>query len=122
LTLTIFGKVEKFVNLKPKYARLIGYIGDQISVPITIVPTSKYPFKIKDVTARSGTAIKYSLTERSANEGGGYTLYVENIKNEKGRYVDVLTVTTDSSIQPRISLRVYGNILTPETNRIKPKS
>jgi len=114
--------VEKFVNLKPKYARLIGYIGDQISVPITIVPTSKYPFKIKDVTARSGTAIKYSLTERSANEGGGYTLYVENIKNEKGRYVDVLTVTTDSSIQPRISLRVYGNILTPETNRIKPKS
>ena len=113
-TLTISGQVEKFVDLKPKYVRLTGYSGAQISVPVTIVPTDKYPFKITDVTSRSGTFIKYTLTERKANEGSGYTLLIENIKKEKGRYMDLLTLTTDSQIQPKITIRVYGNILEPE--------
>ena len=113
-TLTISGQVEKFVDLKPKYVRLTGYSGTQVSVPVTIVPTAKYPFKITDVTSRGGTLIKYALTERKASEGSGYTLLVENLKMEKGRYMDLVTLTTDSQIQPKITIRVYGNILEPE--------
>ena len=103
-----------FVDLKPKYVRLTGYSGSQVSVPVTIVPTAKYPFKITDVTSRGNAFIKYTLTERKANQGSGYTLLIENIKNEKGRYMDLLTLTTDSQIQPKITIRVYGNILEPE--------
>jgi len=121
VTLTIFGKVEKFVDLKPRYVRLTGRIGDKISVPVTIVPTSKYPFKIKDVKARTGKAIKYSLSERSQAEGGGYNLLVENTRTEKGRYVDVLTLSTDSDIQPQLLVRVYGNIMAPATNKSQKK-
>ena len=113
-TLTISGHVEMFVDLKPKYVRLTGYSGSQISVPVTIVPTAKYPFKITDVTSRGDHFIKYTLTERKANQGNGYTLLIENKKNEKGRYMDLLTLTTDSQIQPKITIRVYGNILEPE--------
>ncbi len=119
--MTIFGKVEKFVDLSPRYIRLTGRIGDKIAVPVTIVPTSKYPFKIKDIKARTGTAIKYSLSERTQAEGGGYSLLVANTRNEKGRYVDVLTLSTDSDIQPQLTLRVYGNIIAPATTQPKKK-
>jgi hypothetical protein len=113
-TLTISGHVEKFVDLSPKYVRLTGYSGAQISVPVTIVPTAKYPFKIIDVTLRDGTFIKYTLTERKPSEGGGYTLLIENLKTDKGRYMDLLTLTTDSQIQPKITIRAYGNIMEPK--------
>jgi len=115
------------VDLKPRYVRLTGYVGDQVSVPVTILPTSKYPFKITGVSTRGGTAIRHTLTERPASQGGGYTLLVENKKAEKGRYMDILTLTTDSDIQPRLTIRVYGNILEqkktePSTETLKPSS
>ena len=113
-TLTISGHVEKFVDLEPSYVRLTGYSGSQISVPVTIVPTAKYPFKVIDVAPRDGSFIKYTLTEKNANDENGYTLLIENLKTDKGRYMDVLTLTTDSQIQSKISVRVYGNILEPE--------
>jgi hypothetical protein len=113
-TLTISGHVDKFVDLNPKYVRLTGYSGAQISVPVTIVPTAKYPFKIIDVTSRSDTFIKYTLTERKHGEGNGYTLLIENLKTDKGRYMDILTLKTDSQIQSKITIRVYGNIMEPQ--------
>jgi hypothetical protein len=113
-TLTLSGQVEKFVDLEPNYVRLTGYSGTQISVPVIIAPTVKYPFKIIDVTSRSGTFIKYTLTERKPGEEGGYTLLIENMKTDKGRYMDLLTLTTDSQIQSKITIRVYGNIMEPE--------
>ena len=106
--------MEKFVDLKPKYVRLTGYSGTRIAVPVTIVPTDKYPFKIIDVTSRSDTFIKYTLTKRKPGEGDGYTLLIENLKTDKGRYMDLLTLTTDSQIQSKITIRVYGNIMEPK--------
>ena len=102
------------MDLKPNYIRLTGHAGTPISVPVSIVPTAKYPFKITQVTSRGGNLIKYTLTERKADQGSGYTLLVENMKTDKGRYMDMLTLTTDSQIQPKIILRVYGNILEPQ--------
>ena len=54
------------------------------------------------------------LQRENANDENGYTLLIENLKTDKGRYMDVLTLTTDSQIQSKISVRVYGNILEPE--------
>ena len=113
-TLTISGQVEKLFDLKPKYVRLTGYSGAQIILPVTIVPAAKYPFKIIDVTSRDGTFVKHTLTERKPSEGSGYTLLIENLKTDKGRYMDLLTLTTDSQIQSKIIIRVYGNIMEPK--------
>jgi len=114
--------VEKFVDLKPKHVRLTGYSGTRISVPVTIAPTAKYPFNIIDITARSGTFIKYTLTERTPGQGNAYTLLIENMKTDKGRYMDLLTLTTDSQIQSKILIRVYGNIMEPKKNQETPES
>ena len=121
-TLTISGQVEKFVDLKPKYVRLTGYSGARISVPVTIAPTAKYPFKIVDITARGGTFIKYTLTGGKPDQGNAYTLLIENTKTDKGRYMDLLTLTTDSQIRPKLIIRVYGNILEPKKTQETPES
>ena len=120
--MTISGQVEKFVDLKPKYIRLTGYSGTQIAVPVTITPTAKYPFKIIEITARDDSFIKYTLSEGKSSQGNAYTLLIENTKADKGRYKDILTLTTDSKIQPRITIRVYGNILESKKNQATPES
>ena len=76
-----------------------------------IVPEEKNPFKILKATARRGTDIEYELVQRDPAQGGGYTLLVENKKIDKGRYHDVITLTTDSQIKSQIRVRVYGNII-----------
>ena len=39
---------------------------------------------------------------------------IENLKKDKGRYMDIVTLTTDSRIQSKITIRVYGNIMEPK--------
>jgi len=114
--------VEKFVDLKPKYVRLTGYSGTRIAVPVRIAPTAKYPFKIINITARDGNFIKYTLTEGKPGQGNAYTLLIENTRSDKGRYMDLLTLKTDSQIQPNLLIRVYGNILEPDKKKKAPKS
>lgn len=106
--------MEKLYELKPSYVRLTGYATDTISKLVTIVPADKYPFKILDVSSRNETFFKYKLTERKPSEGGGYTLLIENLKKEQGRYMDILALSTDSNFQNKINIRVYGNILAPK--------
>jgi hypothetical protein len=110
ITLQISGKVDNFVNIRPAYVRLTGAVGQQITEEVTIIPEEKYPFKILNAEAATGTNIRYELTERPPAQGKGYTLLVENLKKEKGRYHDVIRLKTDSRIQPEISIRIFGYI------------
>ena len=110
ITLQISGDVENFVSIRPAYVRLTGAVGQQIKVPVTIIPEEKYPFKILNAQATKGTDIRYELTERPLAQGKGYTLLVENLKKEKGRYHDVIRLQTDSQIQPEIDIRIFGHI------------
>jgi hypothetical protein len=110
ISLQISGKVENFVIIQPAYVRLTGEVGQPIQVPVSIVPTAKYPFQIVNTRASNGTNIRYELKQRSAAEGNGYTLMVENLKQNEGRYHDTILLQTDSSIQPEISIRIFGYI------------
>jgi hypothetical protein len=119
ITLHISGHVENFVNISPANVRLSGLAGDPIVVPVTIVPEEKYPFKILGAKAASGQNIRYELRERSVSEGKGYTLLIENMKKEKGRYHDLIRLKTDSQIQPEISIRIFGFIRDEKPRRIE---
>ena len=112
--LTVMGKVEKFVTLSPKRVRLTGKPGTLIRMTVRIVPEKKYPFKIVSHNARDGKYIKYALTEVEGANGKEYRLVVENLKDEKGRYHDVIYFKTDSKIRPELNIRVYGNIYIPK--------
>lgn len=117
VTLSISGMVEKFVEIKPKYVRLIGAAGESVSTLVSIIPMQKYSFKITEINAMKGRDIKFSLTEKAFPEGNGYELLVKNQKADQGRYQDVLSLKTDSTIQPVVKVSVYGNISKPDTDQ-----
>ena len=113
--MTISGTVEKFVDIKPKYVRLTGTAGQDISTLVSVIPVPKYSFKIIEVIAMKGRDIQYSLREKSFAQGMGYEILVKNRKTDPGRYQDVLSLKTDSTIQPVIKVSIYGNISKPKT-------
>ena len=108
--LVITGKVEKFATILPKHVNLRGYAGDSLTAKVSIKPEAKYPFKIVKVHAKDGKNIKFQLDEVEGTANGAYELQVENLKQDTGRYVDMIFLDTDSKIRPQLSIRVYGNL------------
>lgn len=108
---TISGNVEKFVTINPKRVFLRGFAGTLIKRTVTIQPAEKYSFKIIKAKAINGEFISYILEEDNKAKRKNYFLTVENLKMEKGRYTDMIELETDSKIQPKIKIGVYGNIL-----------
>jgi hypothetical protein len=117
VTLSISGMVEKFVDIEPKYIRLSGVAGQSINTSVRIIPVKKYSFKIIGINAMKGRDIQFSLNEKTFPQGDGYELLVENRKTDQGRYHDVLSLKTDSDIQPVIKVSVHGNIKNPESDQ-----
>ncbi|MBR9987709.1 MAG: hypothetical protein KFF68_17525 [Desulfosarcina sp.] len=97
--------------MDPAYARLVGQAGTDIKKAITITREKAYPFKILQVNARNGKDIEFDVKEFSKTGGDGYILTIANKKTAAGRYADTVTLTTDSSIKPMITIPVYGQIL-----------
>ncbi|MBI5592507.1 MAG: DUF1573 domain-containing protein [Deltaproteobacteria bacterium] len=111
VTLVITGNVEKFANIIPDKLILRGNAGEPISGSVTIAPDSKYPFKILETKAKSGTDIQVKIEDKQENNTTIYILTVENLKKNPGRYYDVILLKTDSPIKPEIQLSVYRQIL-----------
>jgi hypothetical protein len=112
LTLTVQGQVEKFVNISPTVVRLVGKVGDPLQKTITIIPDRKYPFKITSVHAKSGRDIRFSLKEITQANKPGYELTVENLKQQEGRFFDIIYLETTFDQHPQLKISVYGNIVT----------
>ncbi len=110
MKLTISGNVDKFVTIRPKRVKLRGIAGDEIKSKVTITPRKKYPFKIVKVSAKDGKDIRFELSEEKGEKGPVYALLIENKRSQKGRYFDMITLETDSNIQPKLSIRVYGDL------------
>jgi len=109
--LVVTGLVEKFVTILPERIKLAGQPQTPIKTSVSIIPEEKFPFKILEVTAKTGTNIRQDLQETEISKGKkGYLLTVENLKKETGRYFDTITLKTDSKIRPEIAISVYGNI------------
>jgi hypothetical protein len=98
------------VTIKPNRVKLRGVAGDEIKRKVTITPEKKYPFKIVKVSAKNGKDIHFELSEEKGEQGPVYALLIENKRLEQGRYFDMITLETDSEIQPRLSIRVYGDL------------
>jgi hypothetical protein len=89
---------------------LTGSTDEFISVTATIVPEIKYAFKIIDAKPQKGESISILIGENQDDGMKGYVLTVNNLKKEKGTYVDTILLITDSPFQPTIKIKVYGNI------------
>ncbi len=120
LELEVFGNVEKFAIIKPGAVLLSGLVGKEIKVLVRIIPEDKYPFEITGTSLIRGKYVGCELREVDASEGGGYVLSVENLRNRRGRYSDLITLKTTSKIRPEIKIKVYGNIFSDEPREVKP--
>ncbi|MBU3981665.1 MAG: hypothetical protein KKG97_10155, partial [Proteobacteria bacterium] len=82
-----------------------------IKQSIKIIPEKKYPFKIIGVKAKKGNNISHKIEKIvTSSKKIEYLLTVENTKNEKSRFFDIIYLETDSKIRPKIEISVYGNI------------
>lgn len=104
----IAGHVDQIATITPPSVSLRGFVGDSLKTSVTIVPEEKYAFKITKARAQSGKFIKLELEEIKGVERTEYALTVENIRQEAGRFADVIILETDSKVKPSLSLRVYG--------------
>lgn len=119
LYLTVTGNVDKFVTIDPKRISLRGVAGNRIKSIVRIVPEEKYPFKITESQASNGKNIRFKLQKLNNTKKEEYMLLVENLKKDKGRYVDTIKLKTDSKIKPEIKIYVYGYILDQPKNKKK---
>ena len=87
-----------------------GFTGDKIERRVTIIPEKKYPFKILNVSAKDGKDIRFELSEEKSESGAVYALLIANKRSQKGRYFDMISLETDSKIQPKLNIRVYGDL------------
>ena len=116
LNLTVFGMVEKFVTIIPKNVILRGFVGEKLKTTVKIIPEEKYPFKIIESKAINGKNISFKLEEHKLSKGMEYVLTVENLKKDKGRYSDNISLKTDSEIRPLIRISVNGSIRDKQPN------
>ncbi len=122
ISLTIAGTVQKFVTITPKAVRLLGSVGEEIKVSVSIVPYEGRPLKILGVEVKTGENISYKLEEIKKQEGVEYRLHVQNMRNELCRYSDTIVLKTDNEKRPEIKIRVAGEIGSEEIATITPKS
>ena len=118
--LTMQGVVESFATITPAFLRLYGNVGQKISGNVAIWLSEKYPFNILEAKAQNGQYIRLNLEKDMKGNQPGYTLTVENLMVQEGRYFDTIQLKTDSNIKPYLTVKVYGNIFEPPDERNKP--
>lgn len=111
VSIEMVGNVEKFASITPNRLILRGNAGDPVIGSATVSPDPKYPFKILETRLKNGTDVQTRIEEKQENKTTVYTITVENLKKDPGRYFDVITLKTDSPIKPELQLSVYGQIL-----------
>lgn len=110
IELMLSGKVETVYSMTPKIAKLEGRSGERINTSIMVIPEPKYPFKILAIRAESEDRIQFQLEETMWEGRSAFRLHITNKRKEPGRYLDHLSLTTDSQAVPTIRIGVFGHI------------
>ena len=108
--LAITGHVDPIAIITPERAILTGDAGEEIKAELTITSDARNPFRIISAEPKMGADISCSLKEIDSSKPIKYLLTVKNIRKEKGKYRDYITLKTDSDVRPVISIKVQGDI------------
>ena len=90
---------------------------NEIQSVVKIIPEKKYPFSITNVSAKNGKMLAHTLKHIENKSEKGYLLTVKNLKKTSGTYFDLITLTTDSDIQPEIKINVMANLRIPDKEK-----
>jgi len=109
IELSISGHVEHFARIQPSVIRLSGAAGAPVQVEAAVIPNERFPFKITGVEANDDESLSVSVIEPAASERPYYRILVTNQRTSAGRFFDVITLRTDSSIQPQLQIGVASD-------------
>lgn len=115
--LTVVGGVKGFLQISPRYVRLVGAKGKDLQQTVKIVPEKDYPFKITEVDINKAKDFEYKLEPLGKNPSKeGYQLVVRNTRTEKGAYRGHITIKTDLKEKPTLRIPVTGRIMETRIN------
>ncbi|MCP4746774.1 MAG: hypothetical protein GY874_11635 [Desulfobacteraceae bacterium] len=111
--LTIFGKVNGYVGIQPKYVRLMGSVeDDKLQAVVNIKPEKNFPLSIKSIKANKGENIELNLEPVGKTpKKDGYRIIVMNKKKDAGTYNDLILIETDLKQKSVLRIPVSGRIL-----------
>ena len=110
IPLKVTGAVEKTVVISPGVVRLTGKAQSEISAVIRVIPMEKYPFTIKGISVKNKKILDVAL-KPPEDENSAWEILVSNKQIRPGRYFDMITLVTDSTLRPELRINVFGNIL-----------
>ena len=113
----VSGDVKKFVTITPRFVRFNGKPGEELSAVVKIIPEKEFPFTIIKSKAKNGKLIQFQLDglkKTDKTDKKGYLLTIQNLKKDPGIYFDTIILTTDSKIQPEISINIHARIVDPK--------
>lgn len=109
LRLTLKGPVGWFARIEPSRIILRGEAGAPLKAQATITTNPEYPFRILEIVADDRLADKIEV-QRNRRDGQ-YLITVRNRLNIPGQYRGRLTIKTDSSLRPQLTLYVLGQVM-----------
>ncbi len=107
---TVTGKVEQVVTIRPNRVYLQGNQGDTLETMVEITPSQKYQFSILGLEQKNNTNIKASLIAPEGDKKS-WRIRVKAESDEAGQLSDLLTLRTDSKYRPSITIRVYAKFI-----------
>jgi len=105
--LTITGKVNAIVEIKPSVVSLSGVPGESLESMVTIIPAKNYPLNITEMVQKFNTNIKAELLapEQGKRE---WRIRIKSFSNKADDFYDIITLKTDNPLKPRLKVRVYA--------------
>ncbi len=94
----------------PKSITFRGSVKEEFSQVVSITPSKKYPFALKEISMNSDLYVDAKLIPPADGEDT-WKIEVKNKMKEAGRYFEIIRVSTDSEFKPEIKIRVYAMLI-----------
>ncbi len=108
--LEVAGEVKAYLTIEPKFVRLSGVINQPLRQNIRITPTEGHVFTITEINIKQNSSLRYELKPLGQDTKAGYELVVENSCETPGNYRDLISIRTDNTAKPLISIPVFISV------------
>ena len=108
ITLSVQAYVNVPISLDPKGVLLSGFVGDEIEQVVTIMAHENQPLTLEPVKFSLPDKVTYEL--KTIEAGSVYQVGFRNISPKEDKYTGFLTLKTNYSQKPEITIGFVGYI------------
>lgn len=108
ITIAMKGKIWVPIQINPRYANLVGVVGDTIETVVNLRAEKKDPLKIAVMSVSVPDKIDVEVVE--VEKDRNYQVKIKNKVDGQTTYKGEVKLSTNYPKKPEISIRVVGNI------------